>query len=62
MTANTTYVASYFTPSRYVVNSGYFASTGTTAARCGARNGTDGGNGLYRYTSTPSTFPNLSYG
>ena len=63
VTANTTYVASYFTPSRYVVNSGYFASAGTTRGPLTAlRNGTDGGNGLYRYTSTPSTFPNLSYG
>ncbi|HEX5917856.1 MAG TPA: DUF4082 domain-containing protein [Nocardioides sp.] len=63
VTANTTYVASYFTPSRYVVNSGYFASAATTRGPLTAlRNGTDGGNGLYRYTSTPSTFPNLSYG
>ena len=25
------------------------------------QNGTDGGNGLYRYTSTPSTFPDQSF-
>ena len=30
VSANTTYVASYFTPSRYVVNSGYFSSAATT--------------------------------
>ncbi|PKH44211.1 Ig-like domain-containing protein [Nocardioides alpinus] len=60
---NTTYVASYFTPSRYVVNSGYFSSAATTRGPLTAlQNGTDGGNGLYRYTSTASTFPNLSYG
>ncbi|WP_299924335.1 DUF4082 domain-containing protein [uncultured Nocardioides sp.] len=60
--ANTTYVASYFTPSRYAVNSGYFASSGTTRGPLTAlQNGTDGGNGLYRYTTTPSTFPNQSF-
>ena len=62
VSANTTYVASYFTPSRYTVNSGYFSSAATTRGPLTAlQNGTDGGNGLYRYTSTPSTFPNLSY-
>ncbi|MCY4727666.1 DUF4082 domain-containing protein [Nocardioides sp. STR2] len=63
VSANTTYVASYFTPSRYVVNGGYFSSAATTRGPLTAlQNGTDGGNGLYRYTSTASTFPNLSYG
>ena len=63
VSANTTYVASYFTPSRYVVNSGYFSSAATTRGPLTAlQNGTDGGNGLYRYTSTASTFPNLSFG
>ena len=63
VTANTTYIASYFTPSRYVVNSGYFSSAATTRGPLTAlQNGTDGGNGLYRYTSTASTFPNLSFG
>ena len=33
VTANTTYVASYFTPSRYAVNGGYFASAPRPAAR-----------------------------
>ncbi|MCP3421037.1 DUF4082 domain-containing protein [Nocardioides pinisoli] len=62
VTANTTYVASYFTPSRYVVNGGYFSSSGTTRGPLTAlQNGVDGGNGLYRYTSTASTFPSLSY-
>ncbi|HEU4547507.1 MAG TPA: DUF4082 domain-containing protein, partial [Microlunatus sp.] len=62
VSAGTTYVASYFTPSRYVVNTGYFSTTGTTRGPLTAlQNGVDGGNGLYRYTSTPSTFPNLAY-
>jgi hypothetical protein len=62
VTAGTTYVASYYTPSRYVANGGYFASAGTTRGPLTAlQNGVDGGNGLYRYTSTPSTFPDLSY-
>ncbi|GAA1968298.1 hypothetical protein GCM10009798_30910 [Nocardioides panacihumi] len=62
VTANTTYVASYFTPSRYVVSSAYFASAATTRGPLTAlRDGTDGGNGLYRYTSTAGAFPNSSF-
>ena len=62
VTANTTYVASYFTPSRYAVSSAYFATAATTRGPLTAlRNGTDGGNGLYRYGSTPSTFPTGTY-
>nr|WP_253942430.1 DUF4082 domain-containing protein [Nocardioides sp. zg-1230] len=62
VSAGTTYVASYFTPSRYVVNGGYFANAATTRGPLTAlQNGTDGGNGLYRYTGAPSTFPNLTY-
>ena len=60
--AGTTYVASYYTPSRYVANSAYFATSATTRGPLTAlQNGTDGGNGLYRYTSTPSTFPDQSF-
>ena len=52
VTANTTYVASYFTPTRYAVSSAYFASAATTRGPLTAlRNGTDGGNGVYRYTA-----------
>ena len=62
VTANTTYVASYFSPSRYAVSSAYFTTTATTRGPLTAlRNGTDGGNGLYRYGSTPSTFPTSTY-
>ncbi|MFC4784407.1 N,N-dimethylformamidase beta subunit family domain-containing protein [Nocardioides sp. MAHUQ-72] len=62
VTANTTYVASYFTPSRYVVTSAYFATAATTRGPLTAlQNGVDGGNGVYRYTSTAGAFPNSSY-
>ncbi|GCD92153.1 N,N-dimethylformamidase beta subunit family domain-containing protein [Nocardioides sp. LS1] len=59
--ANTTYVASYFTPSRYAVNSAYFSSATTRGPLTALQNGTDGGNGLYRYTSTAGAFPNNTY-
>ena len=63
VTANTTYVASYFTPTSYAVTGGYFTSSATTRGPLTAlQNGTDGGNGIYRYTSTAGTFPNLSFG
>jgi hypothetical protein len=62
VTAGTTYVASYFTPSRYAVTSGYFGSAGTTRGPLTAlQDGIDGGNGLYRYGSTAGSFPNNSY-
>ena len=61
VTANTTYVASYYAPvGRYSNNNAYFASAATTRGPLTAlRNGTDGGNGLYRYGA--SGFPNSSY-
>ena len=51
VTANTTYVASYYAPvGRYSDNNSYFASAATTRGPLTAlRNGTDGGNGVYRY-------------
>ena len=62
VTANTTYIASYFTPSRYAVSSAYFANAATVRGPLTAlRNGTDGGNGLYRYGSTAGSLPNNSY-
>ncbi|WP_460716991.1 Ig-like domain-containing protein, partial [Nocardioides ginsengisegetis] len=55
-------VASYFTPSRYVVSGAYFATSATTRGPLTAlRDGTDGGNGLYRYGSTAGSFPNNTY-
>ncbi len=62
VTANTTYVASYYAPSRYAVSSAYFASAPTTRGPLTAlQNGTDGGNGLYRYGNAAGTFPNSTY-
>ena len=62
VSANTTYVASYFAPvGRYSVSENYFTSAATTRAPLSAlQNGTDGANGLYRYGSI-SAFPNASY-
>jgi hypothetical protein len=63
ITAGTTYVASYHAPSRYAVSSQYFANGPTTRGPLTAlQNGTDGGNGVYRYTSTPSqAMPESTY-
>ena len=62
VTAGTTYVASYFSPTRYSVSSRYFATAATTRGPLTAlQDGTAGGNGVYRYTSTPSTFPDQTW-
>lgn len=60
--ANTTYVASYHAPvGRYSSTSNYFANNATTNGPLTAlKNGTDGGNGVYRYGSNVA-FPNSSY-
>ena len=54
VTANTTYVASYYAPvGRYASNSNYFANAAVTRGPLTAlRNGTDGSNGVYRYGAT----------
>lgn len=62
ITANTTYVISYFAPvGRYAADSNYFATARTNVNLTALANGTDGGNGVYRYGST-SGFPNGTYG
>ncbi|MPZ93375.1 MAG: DUF4082 domain-containing protein [Propionibacteriales bacterium] len=63
VTAGTTYVASYHAPNaRYSVDPSYFASSGTTRGPLTAlQNGIDGGNGVYRYGSTPGEFPTNAY-
>jgi glucose/arabinose dehydrogenase len=55
---NTTYVASYFAPvGRYSTDSGYFAGRTVTSGPLRAlADGTDGGNGIYRYGAA-SGFP-----
>ena len=62
VTANTTYVASYFAPNgHYPANSGYFASAGVDNAPLHAlADGVDGGNGTYVY-GTGNSFPNDTY-
>jgi hypothetical protein len=62
--ANTTYVASYHTNvGRYSTNGGYFAAGGVASGPLQAlADGTDGGNGVYVYTTgTASAFPNLTF-
>src|SRR6185295_13462197 len=58
ISANTTYVVSYYAPvGRYAGDSGYFAATGVDNGPLHAlRDGTDGGNGVYRY-GTGGGFP-----
>jgi hypothetical protein len=60
ITANTTYVVSYFAPNgSYSSNSGYFTSAADKAPLHGLASGTDGSNGVYRYGST--AFPMDSF-
>ncbi len=66
VSANTTYVASYYAPvGRYAINASYFASAATTRGPLTAlRNGTDGSNGVYRYGASgfpTSTFQSSNY-
>jgi hypothetical protein len=59
--ANVTYVASYYAPvGRYALNNNYFANSATTRGPLTAlQNGTDGGNGVYKYGA--SGFPSSTY-
>ncbi|MFC4069685.1 DUF4082 domain-containing protein [Actinoplanes subglobosus] len=58
--ANTTYVASYYAPvGRYAVTGNGFASAVTRGPLTALANGTDGGNGVYRYGA--SGFPSSTY-
>lgn len=62
VSANTTYVASYFAPvGHYSATSGAFASAGVDSPPLHAlANGVDGLNGIYSYSSI-STYPSSSY-
>lgn len=62
ITANTTYVASYFTPTgHYSDTAGYFTNSGSDAPPLHLlKNGVDGLNGVFSYSSG-STFPTLSF-
>jgi hypothetical protein len=61
ISANTTYVASYYAPTGgYASDSGYFASSEVNSGPLHAlQDGTDGGNGLYEYGA--DGFPTGSY-
>jgi hypothetical protein len=66
ITANTTYVASYFAPNgHYSANDGYFASAGADNAPLHAlKDGLDGANGIYHYSASAfpaSTFQSSNY-
>jgi len=57
ITANVTYVASYFSPSGdYAGTKPYFTQNIVNGPLIGLADGTDGANGVYRYTTT-SAFP-----
>jgi len=62
ITANITYVASYFAPTgHYAADSGFFAATAVDNAPLHALlNGQDGGNGVYAYGAS-SAFPNSTF-
>jgi hypothetical protein len=61
ISANTTYVASYYAPSgRYASDTGYFATAVDRAPLHALADGVDGGNGVYRY-GTGGGFPANTY-
>jgi chitodextrinase len=62
LSANTTYIVSYFAPvGHYAADIDYFYSTGVNSGNLHAlKNGTNGGNGVYRYGTT-SRFPTQTY-
>ncbi|MEV4457621.1 DUF4082 domain-containing protein [Microbispora sp. NPDC049633] len=61
ITADTTYVASYLTTSGfYSVNRFYFVNAYTRGPLTALADGTDGGNGVYVYSSV-NAFPNKTY-
>jgi uncharacterized protein DUF4082/Big-like domain-containing protein/purple acid phosphatase-like protein/type IX secretion system substrate protein len=62
ITPNTTYIASYFSPSGDYAHSGsYFGQTITNGPLSALANGEDGPNGLYKYSTTP-VFPDNNFG
>lgn len=62
VTANTTYIASYFSPSGDYAHSGsYFGQTIINGPLSALANGEDGPNGVYKYSSSP-VFPDNDFG
>ncbi|MFI5370519.1 MAG: DUF4082 domain-containing protein [Candidatus Eisenbacteria bacterium] len=60
ITANTTYVVSYHTPTGYSADEGYFLSPVVNGSLRGLADGDDGPNGVYAYSSS-ATFPTASF-
>lgn len=61
VSANTTYIVSYFAPQgRYAKNEGFFASATTNGSLRALADGEDGPNGVYRYAAA-TTFPNSTF-
>lgn len=61
ITAGTTYVASYYAPNgRYASDNSYFGNAVVSGPLTALADGTDGGNGVYRY-GAGGGFPNSSY-
>ncbi|MBL0334034.1 MAG: DUF4082 domain-containing protein [Chitinophagaceae bacterium] len=61
ISANTTYVISYHSSANYYTfTDNYFTAAVTNGSLTALANGTDGPNGIYLYTSTPS-FPTETY-
>lgn len=57
ISANTTYVASYFAPKgHFARDTQFFSKDHKSGQLIGLKSGTDGGNGVYKY-STKTTFP-----
>ena len=62
ISANTTYVVSYFAPNgRYSANGSYFIGASDNPPLHGLASGTDGPNGVYEYAATAGTFPTSSW-
>lgn len=62
VTANTTYIASYFSPSGdYAYTGSYFTQSISNGPLRALANDEDGPNGLYKYSSAP-VFPDNSFG
>lgn len=61
ITANTTYVIAYFSPNNFYTSDNNWFNTATiNGTLTGLADGTDGNNGLYKYTATPA-FPNATF-
>jgi hypothetical protein len=60
--ANTTYIASYHAPNGlYALSNEYFVNEVTRGPLTALRDGADGGNGQYRYTTSSTAVPNETF-